>query len=126
MTKTYEKLAQTVSGRLNCIERGNTEWEGIHEDVIRDIVKNGFPSGSGFDSGTYLDLEYSTSEKLIFYTSYHFMDKMGGYDGWENYKIVVTASLVAGCNVKVVGKNRDNIKDYIGDIFWEALWQDCK
>jgi hypothetical protein len=126
MTKTYQELAIKVQARLNCIKTENEDWKNAHESEILNIVECELPSGSGFDSGTHLDLEFSTSERLIFYTSYHFMDEMGGYDGWEDYKIVVTASLVAGVNVKVVGKNRDNIKTYIGDIFWEALWQDCK
>jgi len=122
--KTYERLARVVGARLSCIENDNEVWAETHEDTIDKIMK-GFPSGSGFDSGTTIDLQNSTGEKLIFLTSYHFMDEMGGYDGWEDYKIIVTPSLCFSINVKVVGKNRDAIKDYIGDIFFESLWLDC-
>ena len=124
--KTYENIARLVSARLSCIERGNEEWIGKHEDAILEIVENEFPSGSGFDSGTTIDFEKSTGEKLVFNTSYHIMDEMGFYDGWEDYKIVITPSLCFTYNVKVVGKNRNGIKDYISDIFWEALWRDVK
>ena len=124
--KTYENIARLVSARLSCIERGNEEWIGKHEDAILEIVENELPYGSGFDNGTTIDFSKSTGEKLVFLTSYHFMDEMGGYDGWEDYDIVVTPSLCFSYNIKVVGKNRDNIKDYIADMFWETLWRDVK
>ena len=119
--KTYEKIAQTCQARLSCIESMNSQWEVIHEDAIDEIVKNSFPSGSGFDSGTKFDFQKSTGQKLVFNTSYHFMDENGFYSGWEDYKIVVTPSLSFRFDVKIIGKNKNSIKDYMSDVFWEAL-----
>ena len=119
--KTYEKLARACQARLSCIESMNSEWESIHEDTILDIVKNSFPSGSGFDSGTQFDFQKSNGNKLVFDTSYHFMDENGFYSGWQDYKVIVTPSLQFSFDVKIVGKNKNSIKDYMSDIFWEAL-----
>ena len=125
-TKIYENIARLVSARKHCVEIENDEWIDKHEDAILEIVENELPSGSGFDSGTTIDLEKSTDDKLVFNTSYHFMDENGSYNGWEDYKIIVTPSLSFSFNVKVIGKNMQLIKDYIADVFFDCLWADCK
>jgi hypothetical protein len=56
-TKLYTHLASLVQARLNCIESQNDEWLAKHQDRIESLVKEYLPSGSGFDSGTKLDLE---------------------------------------------------------------------
>jgi hypothetical protein len=79
------------------------------------------PSGSGVDIGTKLDLGESTSDKLVFSASFHHMDEHGGYDGWTDHKIIVTPSLQFGFNLKITGRDRNQIKDYLSDIFHTAL-----
>jgi hypothetical protein len=58
------------------------------------------PHGAGFDCGTRLDLDNSTSEELIFFTEFHHMDEEGSYCGWSYWTVTVTATLVLGFNVK--------------------------
>ena len=119
--KLVQVLAQKVDARLNCQKSGNTEWFDKHEDAIIEFIKNYFPSGSGFDNGTTIDLEKSTGEKLVFHTNFHHMTEHGMYDGWTEHTISVTASLMGGFHMKISGPNRNDIKDLIGDEFHHAL-----
>ncbi len=78
------------------------------------------PSGSGFDAGTVLSDE-STGEKLVFTTEYHHMNESGFYDGWTSHNVVVRPSLLHGFVLTVSGRDRNGIKDYIHDCFYEFL-----
>jgi len=112
-------VAHTISSLLtaidNCQESRNTEWEGKHRQSIEAIIKDG-PSGSGWDNGTKLDWDASTPEKLVFYGGFHHMNDGGCYDGWTEHRIIVTPSL-SGLNIKITGRNRNDIKEYIGELF---------
>lgn len=117
----YATLAGLVLARQNCIESGNTEWLGRHTDRLESLVKEGLPSGSGFDAGTTLDLDASTPNKLVFETAFHHMDAHGFYDGWTHHTVTVTPALHVGIAVKISGRDRNAIKDYIGEQFYAAL-----
>lgn len=118
--KLYRELATLVQARINCIKSNNDVWIGKHEDKIEHLVKQHMPSGSGFDNGTTIELDVCTGEKLVFRTSFHHMDD-GMYDGWTEHKVTVTPSLVSGFDVVVSGRNRNDVKDYIGEQFQYAL-----
>lgn len=113
----YQQLASLVQARLNCIERGNHEWNNNHTQTLHNLVKEHLPSGSGFDNGTTIDLSECLPDKLVLHTSYHHMDEHGGYCGWTEHKVVVTPSLAFGFNVKVSGPNKNDIKEYIAESF---------
>jgi hypothetical protein len=117
MLKHYQEISSKLNAMENCLKSGNTEWYDKHEQKIRDICKNELPSGSGFDNGTQLNWDKSTPEKLVFETSFHHMDECGYYDGWTEHSVIVTPSLQFGFNIKVSGKNRNDIKSYIHEIF---------
>jgi hypothetical protein len=121
MAKLYEKLASLVAARLNCIESGNVEWRDKHEDAIDQLVKNRLPSGSGFDNGTTIDLDASNGEKLVFVTSFHHMNDGGMYDGWTEHTVTAVPSFCGGFTLKISGRNRNDIKDYIGETFHHDL-----
>jgi hypothetical protein len=117
MKSQYQQISNRLHAMINCERSGNSEWYSKHEEVIHDICKNEMPSGSGFDSGTTFDFDNSTPEKLIFKTSFHHMNDGGCYDGWTDHKVIVTPSLEFGFNIKVTGRDRNNIKDYIVEMF---------
>ncbi len=117
----YQVLASLVQARINCIESNNTEWRDNHEERIEALVKEHMPRGSGFDAGTTLDLDKSTGEKLVFKTSYHHMNDYGVYDGWTEHVVTVKPSLMYGVNLMISGRNRRDIKDYMYDVFYDAL-----
>ena len=83
---------------------------------IEDCIKNYFPSGSGFDSGTKLR-EDSTPEKLRFQADFHHMDENGYYDGWTEHQVIITPCLKYGYSIRITGRNKKQIKDYLYDLF---------
>lgn len=118
--KLYQVLAQTCQAWKNCVASGNVEWEGKHCAKVCDLVGRYLPSGSGFDTGTKIDLHECGSDKLVLQTSFHHTNEMGMYVGWTEHTITVTPSFI-GLNVKVSGRNRNEIKDYIADHFSDCL-----
>jgi hypothetical protein len=125
MTKIYSKIAMLVSARIQCEKTGNTEWFNNHTERISEMVSENLPSGSGFDLGTTLDLNLSTADHLVFYTSFHHM-YVGMYDGWTEHMVTVTPSLANGFNLRITGRNRNDIKEYIGQLFTETLNQEME
>lgn len=124
--RLYEQLSAVVEARLNCAKvkadgtATNPEWYGRWYAIIQQLVKDFLPSGSGFDSGTKIDLDASHAEKLVFHTSYHHMDDVGYYDGWTEHTVTVTPSF-RGIKLRVSGRDRNEIKDYIYEAFEIAL-----
>lgn len=124
----YQELATLLDARATCHGRADAtgdddeqviHWVDIaitHTDAIESIVAAG-PSGAGIDSGTMIDLDVSTPEKLVFGVCYHHMDEYGYYDGWTDHTITVRPSLQFGIDIKISGRNRNDIKDYLHDVF---------
>jgi hypothetical protein len=125
-TKVYQQLASLVTARENCVKSGNDVWFDKHGEAIETIVNNYMPSGSGFDSGTKIDLDKSTGDKLVFTTSYHHMNDGGYYDGWSDHTVTVKPSLLHGFTLNIGGRDRNGFKDYAYDVFQIALYADCK
>lgn len=124
-----ELLASTVQAMHNCIASDNHEWRDKHEATIRQLVDDFMPSGSGWDNGTTLDMAKSNCNRLVFTGAYHHMDEAGGYAGWTEHEITVTPAF-GGFHVKVGGRNRNDIKDYLSDLFLGCLssvvaWDDA-
>lgn len=87
------------------------------EAFINCVVEKVFPHGSGFDAGTQFNWKKSTPNKLVFDTSFHHMNDCGYYDGWTVHQVIITPSLSHGYDMCITGKNKRDIKDYIGDMF---------
>lgn len=117
----YQMLAHCVLARQNCIEHKNDLWIPKHTESIRDLVHKHMPSGSGWDMGTTLDLSGSKPDRLVFNGSYHHMDSNGFYDGWTDHAVIVTPSLVHDINIRITGRNRNDVKEYLHQWFHEAL-----
>ncbi len=114
------QLAVLVQARLNCIKAGNDVWLDKHETAIVQLVQDTAPSGSGIDCGTRIDLDASTGDKLVFTFSYHHMNDGGCYDGWTEHKCVVTPSLTCSFDVRITGRDRNEIKDYLHEVY--SMW----
>lgn len=63
----------------------------------------------------------STDAKLVIETSYHHMNDGGRYDGWTDHTIVIKPSLTSGFDMTIGGRDRNDIKDYLGELFDEVL-----
>ena len=73
------------------------------------------PSGSGFDNGTTVEL--GRNGTLLFNTSFHHMNDGGYYDGWTEHTVRVKPTLAWSFDLTVSGRNRNDIKDYIAEVF---------
>jgi len=124
--KVYQEIASRFNARTNCEKRNNTEWHSKHEDAIDLLCKNFLPSGSGVNCGTKFDYDTSKDDKLVFIASYHHMNESGYYDGWTEHKITVTPSLQSSINLTISGRNCNDIKDYLHEIFHHDLTQDIE
>lgn len=113
----YQHLASALTAYRNCIDSGNSEWECRHANWIKWLVDNKLPSGGGFDNGTSYDLDKWSPTSIVFATSWHHMDQNGYYSGWTHHNITITADLAGGFNIRVGGSNRNDIKDYIAEVF---------
>lgn len=124
MKYLYQELSSTIQAFKHCASKDanemQQEWAGKHEETIERLVKEHMPSGSGFDCGTTVDLEASHAERLVFHTSFHHMDEMGGYAGWTEHTVTVTPSF-SGFDLRISGQNRNDIKEYIHESFSECL-----
>lgn len=125
MKKNYQEIASRLVARENCAKSGNEEWYDKHQDVI-DKIMAGAPSGSGIDSGTKFNEEKSNENKLVFETAFHHMNDGGMYDGWTEHQIIVTPSLTFGFELKITGKDRNQIKEYLYDVYSQWLNEDVE
>jgi hypothetical protein len=119
----YSELAKTLDALKRCQATNNVEWTTKHSATLK-MLQGLLPHGSGFDNGTLLVNHVSHSEKLVFETAYHHMNDGGFYDGWTEHTVTVTGSLVNDFNLRVSGRNRNEIKDYIYECFDCALRED--
>jgi hypothetical protein len=121
----YKALARLVGAYHRCLSPDANEsqrsWADKHRDRVEELVKEHMPSGSGFDSGTKLDLDESTENRLVFHTSFHHMNENGFYDGWTEHSVHVTPHLAFDFRLRITGRNRNDIKDYMHDLFHDAL-----
>ena len=118
--KVYAVLANAAK-----VYHDNAEkYDEFHAPDVDRAEKEILPSGSGFDSGTTFDVAASSAEKLVFNTSYHHMNDGGYYDGWSDHVVTVKASLLFGIDIRVSGRNRNDIKDYIIEVMHNALTSD--
>jgi hypothetical protein len=115
-----QELASAIGAYDRCVESGNDEWMQTHLDTINDIADNYLPHGSGIDNGCSIDLAKSTDKKVVIDTSFHHMNDVGMYDGWTDHTIIVTPCF-DGVDIRVTGRDRNQIKEYLGDIFNDAL-----
>jgi hypothetical protein len=115
-TIELKKLAGKFNAWQNCINGKNVEWEEKHYDAIIEMCKE-LPSGSGLDAGVKFNFEESKPERLVFNFGYHHMNEGGFYDGWTEHQLIITPSLQFGYNMRITGKDRNFIKEYLTDLF---------
>lgn len=119
--QVYQAIAIALNARNNCEASGNTEWRDRWQARLDAIARDVLPSGSGVDNGTAIDGD-SPADRIVLAMSFHHMDENGTYDGWTEHEIVASASLVNGFELRVTGRNRNGIKDYLADLYGAALW----
>jgi hypothetical protein len=126
-----QPLYQAIARQLATIERCKSPSANdsqrscidMHEERLDAMLKP-LPSGSGIDAGTKLLAHECKSNKLVFQADFHHMNDVGMYDGWTEHKVIVTPSLEWGAVIKITGRNRNDIKTYLHDVYHHALTQE--
>lgn len=114
--KLYTALAQLVSA-----DRQKNDSSTMQRIV--EYVERYMPIGGGIEN-TRLVLAKSTESVLVFSCSFHHMNRNGFYDGYTYHEIKVSSSLTNEINIRITGKDRYDIKEYLDQIFFDALVQD--
>jgi hypothetical protein len=96
----------------NLMGRKNTDT--IEETA--SLLEQYLPSGSGFDNGTTLNVDKSTPQKLVFNTAFHHLSEHGYYTKWTDHTVTVRPAF-QGLDIRVSGRNHNDIKEYIEGCF---------
>ena len=135
----YSELASAIQARINCGERiynpisgkysivkradKNPEWFDKWTERIAELSTL-LPHGSGINCGTKIDLDKSHAGKIIMYAGFHHMNESGMYDGWTYHTVTVTPSFTSHVNLRISGRDRNQIKEYLYETFYCALEQE--
>jgi hypothetical protein len=118
------ELVNALVARTNCQKANppNTEWETKWDARIQQLIEL-LPSGSGFDTGTQLDEDrnFNPRAKVVFNTAFHHMNDGGMYNEWTEHTITVKPCLLFGYSLTISGRDKNDIKDYINDMFHFTL-----
>lgn len=108
----------------NCgLDRVKEEWRDRWLEYRKELIAL-LPRGSGFDAGTkFVEFskqgEWKKTEVIRFETSFHHMDEHG-YNGWSEHTVTVRPSF-SGIRISISGRDRNEIKDYIYEVFHDVL-----
>lgn len=111
----YQKISRTLAWQKTVSQ----EWRERADDRLASC-QDELPSGSGIDSGSII-LETSAPERIRIRADFHHMDENGYYDGWTEHVITIRPSLANDYTISVSGRNRNQIKDYLWEVFDAAL-----
>ena len=127
--KVYQHIASALQAMRTCQAKAANdanaaEWADRHETTIKQLIKRYLPSGSGIDCGTLLDFTNSKPNRLVLIAPFHHMNVHGYYDGWTDHTVIVTPDLAFGFDLKITGRDRNDIKEYLADTFHHGLSAD--
>ena len=89
-----------------------------------DSLVDMLPSGSGIDSGSKL-LDNSKPNDIRIQADFHHMDEHGFYCGWTEHTIRVLPRF-DGIDIRISGRNKNMIKEYLGDTYHYCLTRNVK
>lgn len=117
-----DEIASCCEALRNCEKSGN-DWAARWRERIARIEREILPSGSGIDSGTRIDAARSGFRRIVLETSFHHMNEGGYYDGWTEHRITCDAAFHLGTLIRVSGRDRNGIKEYLAELFDDVLAQ---
>jgi len=97
--------------------------ENLALETLDQLVVNFLPHGSGVDCGTTINIDKSTANRIVLEFAFHHMNEHGYYDGWTEHTCIITPDIRFGIEVRITGKDRNQIKDYLHDLFHYAVNQ---
>jgi hypothetical protein len=117
-TINLSKLANHIQAFQN--PSISIEWKDRHEESINEICSV-LPHGSGIDGKCEISLELCKKDRIVFYVEFHHMDENGYYAGWTEHNIILTPSFIFGFEMRITGRNNNDIKEYLHQIFSEVF-----
>ena len=112
--KLYKEIARVLGQKnksLNVIEKELT------------LFKEVLPNGNGIEAGCVISLK-STKKRIVIDTLYWHTNDSDETSRWTAHQVIITPSFEREINIRITGKNKDNVKDYLHDIFREALMKE--
>lgn len=119
--KVIEKIAQTLTAYKNCEKSGNPLWFDKHYDSLQKLTFEYLPTGSGFDGQINVNIEDSTSEKIVIDYEFHHMDEYGSYSHWGNYRTIAKPSFIFGLNLNTTGGKYTEDREYVEEVLYQHL-----
>ena len=123
--KLYKKIDCALNAYIGSKKGKNIEWIQKYIVTLSELV-NKLPSGAGIDGGNDINLDESKRNRIVIDSGYHCMDECGGYDGWIEYKVIITPTFF-DFDLKIVGRFSDrhgkyaDIRGYLEDTYSCAL-----
>lgn len=121
----YQILAQEVARRERLSKADHVDYfDGMAHTIrvqLDQLARDFLPSGSGCDAGTDIVWEDMRPNRLVLNVPFHHMDENGFYDDWTYHKVTIRPCLQFGFTMKIDGRNRNEIKDYLADLFDDCL-----
>lgn len=121
--KMYQAIASTAGAYHRCVASDNTVWRERHSDYLTKL-ESFLPSGSGVDRGTKIIVDETNDDRITLDLAFHHMNERGFYSGWTEHRAIVTPTF-SGFSVKITGRDRDGIKEYLSDLIHHSLSGDA-
>lgn len=118
-TKLITRIYRCLQALNQSEKNNNTEWIDNWYNELQKLNKL-LPSGSGIDSGSEIDIENSTENKIIITFEYHHLNENGYYDGWTGHKLTLKPTFDS-FDMNISGEDRNDIKDYLYQTFEYSL-----
>jgi hypothetical protein len=120
-TTPAKYIASTLARIHNLTVRADLGRASEARGALERWVGEHGPSGSGVDRGTVLHFdERSKVSSFKLAADFHHMDAHGAYDGWTCHNVIVTPGWES-VDVRVTGRDRNQIKDHLGEMYHQWL-----
>ena len=110
--KLYQKIARVASQK-------DAKMQRIRFDMLQKLL----PIGNGIEKECVISLK-STKKRIVIDTAYWHPNDNYETGLWTDHQVVITPSFEGEINIRVTGKNVDNIKKYLHEVFREALMKE--
>ena len=110
--KLYQKIARVASQK---------NWAKRTKEL--SLLQKLLPNGKGIREreGLAVILLESTKKRIVIDTTYWHTNNS---DERTSHQVIITPSFEGEINIRITGKNKDNVKEYLHDIFREALMKE--
>ena len=112
--KLYQKIARVASQK-------NSPQKEKELTLLQELLPNG--NGIRRQLKCVISLK-STKERIVIDTSYCHSNYSDERSRWTEHQVVITPSFEGEIGIRIAGKNVNNLKKYLDDVFREALMKE--